>query len=84
MFEDLELPDLERKACARSPADRIAKRKGYRQVGIRVRLDKRRTVAANARAARSPRGVPRDAWPTRAPAAPEDAADAASRSTTTT
>jgi sporulation protein YhbH len=44
MFEDLELPDLERKALRQIEAFRISKRKGYRQVGIRVRLDKRRTV----------------------------------------
>src|SRR5438477_2725882 len=44
MFEDLELPDLERKALRQIEAYRLAKRKGYRQVGIRVRLDKRRTV----------------------------------------
>src|SRR5438552_17831766 len=44
MFEDLELPDLERKALRQIEADGLAKRKGYRQVGIRVRLDKRRTV----------------------------------------
>jgi len=44
MFEDLELPDLERKALREIEAQRFVKRKGYRQVGIRVRLDKRRTV----------------------------------------
>ncbi len=44
MFEDLELPDLERKALQQIEAFRLAKRKGYRAVGIRVRLDKRRTV----------------------------------------
>jgi sporulation protein YhbH len=44
MFEDLELPDLERKALRQIEAFRMSKRKGYRQVGIRVRLDKRRTV----------------------------------------
>ena len=44
MFEDLDLPDLERKALRQIEALRTAKRKGYRQVGIRVRLDKRRTV----------------------------------------
>lgn len=44
MFEDLELPDLERRALRQIPAERSAKRKGYRQVGIRVRLDKRRTA----------------------------------------
>ncbi len=46
MFEDLELPDLERKRMREIPSDRSAKRKGYRQVGIRQRLDKRRTVRA--------------------------------------
>jgi sporulation protein YhbH len=44
MFEDLELPDLERKALRQIAAYRLSKRKGYRSVGIRVRLDKRRTV----------------------------------------
>ena len=46
MFEDLELPDLERKRLRTIPSDRITKRKGYRLVGIRQRLDKRRTVRA--------------------------------------
>jgi hypothetical protein len=46
MFEDLELPDLERKRLREIPSERTAKRKGYRQVGIRQRLDKRRTVRA--------------------------------------
>jgi sporulation protein YhbH len=44
MFEDLELPNLERRALREIPSDRSAKRKGYRHVGIRVRLDKRRTA----------------------------------------
>ena len=44
MFEDLELPDLERRALRQIPAERTTKRKGYRPVGIRVRLDKRRTA----------------------------------------
>jgi uncharacterized protein len=44
MFEDLELPDLERKRLREIEADRISRRKGYRQVGVRIRLDKRRTV----------------------------------------
>ncbi len=44
MFEDLELPDLERKKLRQMEAERKIRRKGYRQVGIRVRLDKRRTV----------------------------------------
>jgi sporulation protein YhbH len=49
MFEDLELPDLERKKMREIPAARLTKRKGYRSVGIRVRLDKRRTVKAKLR-----------------------------------
>src|SRR5581483_6585083 len=49
MFEDLELPDLERKARRQLEAYRIAKRKGYRAVGIRVRLDKRRTARERVR-----------------------------------
>src|SRR5579859_4399044 len=44
MFEDLELPNLERRALREIPSDRSFKRKGYRHVGIRVRLDKRRTA----------------------------------------
>ncbi len=49
MFEDLELPDLERKRLRSIPATRVFKRKGYRQVGIRIRLDKRRTARAKLR-----------------------------------
>jgi uncharacterized protein len=44
MFEDLELPNLERKALREVMSDKSSKRKGYRQVGIRVRLDKRRSA----------------------------------------
>jgi sporulation protein YhbH len=44
MFEDLELPNLERRALREIPSDRSNRRKGYRHVGIRVRLDKRRTA----------------------------------------
>jgi hypothetical protein len=44
MFEDLDLPDLERKALRQMEAPRLSKRRGYRTVGIRVRLDKHRTV----------------------------------------
>ncbi len=44
MFEDLELPNLERKALREIESDFSTKRKGYRRVGIRVRLDKRRTA----------------------------------------
>jgi sporulation protein YhbH len=46
MFEDLELPDLERKALRETISHSATKRKGYRKVGIRVQLDKRRTALA--------------------------------------
>jgi len=46
---DLELPDLERKKLREIAAQRLTKRKGYRSVGVRVRLDKRRTVKAKVR-----------------------------------
>ena len=55
MFEDLELPDLERKQLACIESLRMTKRKGYRQVGIRVRLDKRRTVRAKMKRMRAER-----------------------------
>lgn len=44
MFEDLQLPDMERKALRQVMSERISKRKGYRKTGIRVRLDKKRTA----------------------------------------
>src|SRR5882762_9311172 len=44
MFEDLELPNLERRALREILSDKSSKRKGYRHVGIRVRLDKRRSA----------------------------------------
>ena len=56
MFEDLELPDLERKRLREIPSDRTVKRKGYRQVGIRQRLDKRRTVRARVKRMMATRG----------------------------
>lgn len=46
MFEDLELPDLERKALRETLSHAATKRKGYRKVGVRVQLDKRRTAIA--------------------------------------
>src|SRR5215475_8532416 len=48
-LEDLELPDLERKALRQIEAFRMSRRKGYRSVGIRIRLDKRRTARERAR-----------------------------------
>ncbi len=44
MFEDLQLPDMERKNLREVIAERLSKRKGYRKEGIRIRLDKKRTA----------------------------------------
>jgi len=49
MFEDLDLPDLERKKLREVAAQRVSRRKGYRPKGIRVHLDKRETVRAKLR-----------------------------------
>lgn len=49
MFEDLELPDMERKVLREVMSERIAKRKGYRKAGVRVHLDRRRTAKARIR-----------------------------------
>ena len=44
MFDDLELPELERKAIKEVMSDDARKRKGHRKAGIRPRLDKRATA----------------------------------------
>lgn len=44
MFEDLELPELERKALKEIVSDDARRRKGKRKAGIRPRLDKRATA----------------------------------------
>jgi sporulation protein YhbH len=49
MFEDLELPDLERKILKEALAERVAKRKGYKRQGVRVHLDRKRTAKARIR-----------------------------------
>lgn len=49
MFEDLELPDMERKILREVLSERIAKRKGYRKAGVRVHLDRRRTAKSRIR-----------------------------------
>ena len=49
MFEDLELPDMERRALRETIIDKGAKRKGYRRVGVRAHLDKKRTARARIR-----------------------------------
>ncbi len=49
MFEDLELPDMERKRLRQIESERNFKRQGFRQKGIRSRLDKRRTARSRVR-----------------------------------
>ncbi|HXG50804.1 MAG TPA: sporulation protein YhbH [candidate division Zixibacteria bacterium] len=44
MFEDLELPDLERKRLRQVEVEKQFRQKGFRRKGIRVRLDKKRTA----------------------------------------
>lgn len=44
MFEDFQLPAMERKGLREVMAVRLSKRKGYRKAGIRIRLDKKRTA----------------------------------------
>ena len=44
MFDDLELPELEKKAIKEVMSDDARKRKGHRKAGIRPRLDKRATA----------------------------------------
>lgn len=44
MFEDLDLPDLERKSLKHVVTDDARKRKGHRHAGIRPRLDKKLTA----------------------------------------
>jgi sporulation protein YhbH len=49
MFEDLELPDMDRKALREVVSERSAKRKGYRRAGVRAHLDKKRTAMSRVR-----------------------------------
>ena len=49
MFEDLELPDMERKILRQVMSERLSKRQGYRKAGIRIRLDKKRTALSRIR-----------------------------------
>lgn len=44
MFEDLKLPELQRKALKKITSEKTFKRHGYRKEGIRPRLDKRKTA----------------------------------------
>ncbi|MDZ4785937.1 MAG: sporulation protein YhbH [bacterium] len=62
MFDDLELPELERKALKKVMSDQAWKRKGHRKAGIRPRLDKKasaknrikRKIAATRSRAKAP------------------------------
>lgn len=51
MFEDLNLPNLERKNLREIHVEAMRKRKGFRKVGIRAHLDKRRTAISRIRRA---------------------------------
>ncbi len=44
MFDDLELPELEKKALKQVLSEHAFKRKGYRRAGIRPRLDKKKSA----------------------------------------
>lgn len=49
LFEELELPDMERKVLRQVMSERTTKRHGRHQVGIRPRLDKKRTALSRIR-----------------------------------
>ncbi|MFA7095505.1 MAG: sporulation protein YhbH [Gammaproteobacteria bacterium] len=49
MFEDLELPELKRRTMRDILTERTSKRKGYRRVGVRVHMDKKRTAISRVR-----------------------------------
>jgi len=57
MFEDLELPYLERKNLRQVEVEQQSRRKGYRKKGITVQLDKRRTVRSRIKRLKA-RGTP--------------------------
>jgi sporulation protein YhbH len=61
MFEDLQLPDMERKRLREVAVESRRKRKGFRKVGVEVHLDKRRTVMARIRRKVASRGSEEDA-----------------------
>ncbi|BAU47621.1 hypothetical protein SVA_1042 [Sulfurifustis variabilis] len=56
MFEDLDLPNMERKNLREIEVEATRKRKGFRKVGVRTHLDKRRTAIARIRRAVASRG----------------------------
>ncbi len=57
MFEDLELPDMERKKLREVQTDTVRKHKGFRRVGVRAHLDKRRTATSRLRRKIAARGT---------------------------
>lgn len=60
MFDDLELPDLEKKSLRKMVSEHAFKKKGHRRQGIRARLDKRLTARTRIKrkvAVRGSRGV---------------------------
>ncbi len=59
MFEDLELPDMERRKLREVPVESLRKRKGFRRVGVRAHLDKKRTAMARMRRKLAARSAPR-------------------------
>lgn len=59
MFEDLDLPHLERRQLREIEVESARKRKGFRRVGVHAHLDKRRTAMARIRRAVASRaGIP--------------------------
>ena len=56
MFDDLELPELEKKSLKEIISDDARKRKGHRQAGIKPRLDKRATARNRVRRLRAIKG----------------------------
>jgi uncharacterized protein len=51
MFEDLDLPNMERRNLREIQVEATRKRKGFRKVGVRTHLDKRRTAVSRIRRA---------------------------------
>jgi len=57
MFEDLKLPELERKKLRENLVVHGTRRLGYRRVGIRAQLDRKRTVLSRLRRQVAARGA---------------------------
>lgn len=72
MFEDLELPELQRKTLKRIETDRATRRKGYRKEGIRPRMDKRGTAKNRIKRKLAAGKLLREESGEEAPAEPED------------